>query len=296
MIAMKTIDVATIATCGIEPLLADQPVARWLSPGEQAEIGAARHLQARRQRLAGRILAKMLVQRQLASEPGSAICDPRQIQIDSRDGMGRRVAPRILVSGRWLDWSVSISHGESVVAAALSTEGTRPVGIDVTDLTGGQQESLSLWLTEAERRIAAEAGPDAAVRLWCLKEAAFKALGEGRRFRPLDWDVSRCAERLSELVVHGAQSRGTSFDRTADEPGLPCGPAPATRPATRQFTCAASVRLRTAQGWLTRPVDVHTWSCGETLVCLVRTATGSGTADTLDVETPRPQAHELCGC
>ena len=95
--------------------------------------------------------------------------------------------------------------------------------------------------------------------------------------------------------THVIQSRGTRFNAT-QSPGLPCGPAPATRPATRQFTCAASVRLRTAQGWLTRPVDVHTWSCGETLVCLVRTATGSGTADTLDVETPRPQAHELCGC
>ncbi|QDU40499.1 hypothetical protein Mal4_48570 [Maioricimonas rarisocia] len=353
MIAHRRIDGAVVACSEIERLLEDEPASNWLSAVERAAISAMRHEPARKERLAGRILAKMLVLRQLADEAAMTSCSPHQVQIDSRDGLGRRIAPRVSRDGRWLNCSLSISHAGSIVAAVLSTEETRPVGVDVTNHAADRQGTLSLWLTAAEQRVAAESGVEGAVRLWNLKEAAFKALAEGRHFRPLQWDVSGCLWQSSDPGgEHGSQSRGTQVDECngnrygvagvrdctavddsrfhADSVGEPRVSVTApvgesanephdsqsrgTRSGTSEsdgvvtsdcrHTSTGHVRMLTARGWMTRPVDIHMWNAGDALICVVRARTNTWSelpaddqpADTFTIQIPRPRLPELSGC
>ncbi|MFG0334774.1 MAG: 4'-phosphopantetheinyl transferase family protein [Maioricimonas sp. JB049] len=295
MMVLRRIEGAVVAYCAIERLLADEPASIWLSADEYAELSAMRHEPARRQRLAGRILAKMLVLRQFEPETGATSCHPQQVRINSRDGLGRRVAPRVSIDGRWLNWSLTVSHTESIVAAALSTDGTRPVGIDVTDLAAGTNAALLLWLTSAEQEVAADRGIDGTVHLWCLKEAAFKALAGGRDFRPLQWDVSGCVPRIAESAAREYRGRGVR-GRTSESVDV-----------VTSAHCHASigdVRMRTAGGWMSRSVDVHAWEVENALICIARARTNAWAemtmddppAETVPTETPRLRLSELSGC
>lgn len=76
-----------------------------------------------------------------------------------------------------LPLSVSVSHVEGMVAAAVSAEGS--VGVDVVD-TDEVRPGLSHWLDDAQRR-----GPAAPALVWAAKEAAYKAAVLDVPFRPL---------------------------------------------------------------------------------------------------------------
>lgn len=78
-------------------------------------------------------------------------------------------------------WHISLSHGSGLVAAMLSEAGC---GIDIEGPRKMAWEKIANryfstgeqnWLAQQET----EAGPQAFLRLWTLKEAAVKAMGKG---------------------------------------------------------------------------------------------------------------------
>lgn len=115
-------------------------------------------------------LSRLLLQRLLAGN----------LPPDVTPTLGRAASGRLALAGTH-GWHISLSHGSGLVAAMLSESGC---GIDIEGpremawqkianryfSTGEQQ-----WLEQQE----AEAGPQAFLRLWTLKEAAVKAMGKG---------------------------------------------------------------------------------------------------------------------
>ena len=92
----------------------------------------------------------------------------------------RTTSGRLVLAGA-SGWHISLSHGSGLVAAMLSEAGC---GIDIEGpremawqkiakryFSAGEQQ----WLEQQEP----EAGPQAFLRLWTLKEAAVKAMGKG---------------------------------------------------------------------------------------------------------------------
>jgi 4'-phosphopantetheinyl transferase EntD len=77
---------------------------------------------------------------------------------------------------RFLPSALSISHRDGRAVAVLAGPGAR-VGVDLERVGAIQTPSLRYFLTRPERCWAAACDPTV---LWCLKEAAWKALGLGR--------------------------------------------------------------------------------------------------------------------
>jgi phosphopantetheinyl transferase len=130
--------------------------------------------------LFGRYVAKQLVQQALD-------CDTlnlASIAITTRNEAGESVRPTIIVNDEVLPWSLSISHGERLIAAFLETDSETTVGIDVVQrqpLTAGFQTT---WFTDGEQQWVNAADADAACIVWGAKEAVYKAFNDGERFAP----------------------------------------------------------------------------------------------------------------
>lgn len=126
----------------------------WLSPPEHARWASFRAERRRREFLAGRWLARLLLARLRGGEPASLVL--------TQDANGRCGAPE--------PWQLSISHSGDWVGVAMADDGA-PVGFDL------QLESP----TRDWSALAAFAGlqpcPDAAYfyRHWTLAEAWLKA-------------------------------------------------------------------------------------------------------------------------
>jgi 4'-phosphopantetheinyl transferase EntD len=158
----------------------------WLTSAER-EIYAGFRAASRRQAwLHGRLLAKELILEALDASRGPR--EAARLEICSRDGLGRSVAPRILVEGRTQPWSLSIAHSETSVLVALSREADVSVGVDLVPPGALGAHGLDPWLTPGERQwlITLPAGERSAGAsiLWAIKEAAYKAVGRGAHFVP----------------------------------------------------------------------------------------------------------------
>ncbi|HEY2893992.1 MAG TPA: hypothetical protein VGJ16_07260, partial [Pirellulales bacterium] len=86
----------------------------WLTAEERAELGWWRDRTRRRASLAGRMLAKELV----ACHAGATF-RREEVEILSRDETSRGKRPRVRCHGVEQPWSVSISHSDGGVLAAL---------------------------------------------------------------------------------------------------------------------------------------------------------------------------------
>ncbi len=182
----------------------------WLTLAERIELDALGHAPRRRQWLAGRWLAKQLIQR--------AIGDVKltDIQLLARDERGRGVRPRIRVAGRQLPGSVSISHSQCGVLVALAADSSVSVGVDLAELQpdGSAQFGAGfrrLWFTAGEQQwldVDPIRDPTGRiVKLWALKEAVYKACNAGEAFcprqveiLPLNTDRFRCLYRGLKLA------------------------------------------------------------------------------------------------
>jgi phosphopantetheinyl transferase len=171
---------------------ADRPADDWLSVREQAELRTWRDAGRRRAWLRGRALAKQLIADHLA--PGAA---GSTIEILSRDTDGRVNRPRVSWNGVERGWSLSISHTDRGVLAAICERSDVLLGVDVA-VSRPLPASLSqLWFTQAERAWVAEARSSGiACFIWSAKEALYKACNRGESFDP----------RQVEVLPHG---RGT---------------------------------------------------------------------------------------
>jgi phosphopantetheinyl transferase len=158
----------------------------WLSPHERQSYEGFRDRSRRRTWLAGRWLARKVVLARLGW-PATPAAGAR-LEICSRDGLGRAVAPRVLVDGQAQPWSLSIAHGETSLLVALSCDREVRVGVDLVPRAAGDARALDGWLTSREREwldtIPHEERATGVSTLWAIKEAAYKAAGDGTRFVP----------------------------------------------------------------------------------------------------------------
>ncbi len=167
------------------------PLNTWLSESECELAARFGHRDRRYQWLAARFVAKQLISehlRQTCSSPTKI--DRRSVYIQSTDAAGRSIRPRVYVEGRLQDWSLSISHSESVVYVALSTQKSLSVGIDVIDMQSPNRSRLSAWMSGRERQTFSANGDRwCAARAWAVKEAVYKATNHGESFVPGELEV-----------------------------------------------------------------------------------------------------------
>ena len=145
------------------------PLERFLSGLTAADLSELKHFRAP-SRIRSFAQSRLLLQRLLASS----------LPPHATPMLERTVSGRLALAGVH-GWHISLSHGSGLVAAMLSEAGC---GIDIEGprkmawqkianryFSAGEQH----WLAQQE----AEAGPQAFLRLWTLKEAAVKAMGKG---------------------------------------------------------------------------------------------------------------------
>lgn len=143
----------------------------WLTPAESVRLAAMGSAHRRRQFLAGHWLARVVAGGVLGIEVDGCTL------VRADDG-----SPRLQVDGRDSDWHVSLSHSGDWIACALAPA---PVGVDL-EMPRRRRDLLALaqfaFSPDECRRLAALSEPDRGDefhRLWSLKEARGKRLGEG---------------------------------------------------------------------------------------------------------------------
>ncbi len=168
----------------------------WLSLAEQAELAGRGDLRRQQTWQWGRMAAKRLIRTALA-----AGCSLAKIEILSAEGRGR---PRVRLAGDWQPWSLSISHTDRGVLAALCTENEVSLGVDLAGLESPGPGFLRLWFTDDEIAwIERDHRADRASFLWAAKEALFKACNRGEGFDPRQFEV---------LAQDGCRYRGRAID------------------------------------------------------------------------------------
>ena len=174
------------------PMRASEQVARrWLSPAELETLAELGDVSRRRAWFAGRMLVKrILLEELLPSVHGYEVTGPADIEIVSRDGLGRAVRPRAIIGGRQQPWRLSLAHGEDSVFAAASNDENVSVGVDLVPRAIGRRGFAECWLTSRERRAWGRLGdPLRLAENWAVKEAVYKAAGQGESFQPTSYEV-----------------------------------------------------------------------------------------------------------
>lgn len=163
--------------------------------------------------LMGRVAAKDAV-RHWAAARGLNL-SPADVDIHNADN-GRPYVRCAAISGEPPVVSLSHSGGGAV---AIAADAGNEVGIDLQRLRrvdgdalirGGMGEHEAALLTP----LGAEQQLRAAVSLWCAKEAAAKATGQGLEGRPLEWEVTAlqlAAGACSAQVRHGSREYPVSL-------------------------------------------------------------------------------------
>jgi hypothetical protein len=184
----------------------------WLTTGERETYGVFRDASRRQAWLLGRLLAKeVLLERALGTL--ATWSDAGRLEICSRDGLGRSIAPRVFLDGRVQPWSLSIAHSDASILVALSCDAGVWVGADLVPCGAFGARGLDAWLSPREREWlgTAPAGerPARASILWAIKEATYKAVGGGERFMPRR--VEACAGPADSwrALVDGRAIAGT---------------------------------------------------------------------------------------
>jgi phosphopantetheinyl transferase len=177
----------------------------WLGPGERAVHDRFHDPRHREGWLFGRLLAKELILATGADRLLPGHLAPDEIEIHSRDGLGRSVRPRALVRGRLQPWCLSIAHSDAAVMVALAQGPGWFIGVDLVSFQLDASESLSRWFSYSERRFvdrgaAAERGRRAAA-VWAAKEAAYKAVGGATGFRPERIEARMTSDASSQVSV-----------------------------------------------------------------------------------------------
>lgn len=149
----------------------------WLTERELAELSHWKDASRRTQWLAGRWVAKRLVTRSSCTER------MREVEILSRgdDGLGK--SPRVSVSGTLSDYRLSISHCQQALLVGI-TQRDAQIGVDVATGVPSSANFRTRWFSDYELKWI---NSDAQHRLpiaWALKEAVFKACGNGSKWNP----------------------------------------------------------------------------------------------------------------
>ncbi len=177
----------------------------WLSTDERAELARLRDAARRQQWLAGRWLSKRFI------GEAADVSDVGQIQILSRDERQRGVRPRIMLDGRRLDWSLSISHTDRGVLVALVPTDLFSVGIDLARDVTTAAGFRRLWFSAGERQWIDD-DPRRATVAWAVKEAVYKAANTGETWDPRDVEVVRQGSGDFPCTYRGGALSGLTID------------------------------------------------------------------------------------
>src|SRR5262249_30697969 len=116
--------------------------------------------------------------------------DPAEIEIHSRDGLGRPTRPRVVWRGRLQPWAVSITHADPWVLVAVSRVPGVAVGVDLAPLENWSHGCAEMWLTPWERRKWHKTVNRRIIAtMWAIKEAVYKAINRGESFTPTRIEV-----------------------------------------------------------------------------------------------------------
>lgn len=166
------------------------PAESWLSNAEWMHFAGLRQNHASLAWLGGRWCAKQLLMQWIndySSEIGETVLS--EFHIESRNGLWQSVAPRVLYRGRLKPWRLSISHGQNICAAAMAVDQSVQLGLDIVDTEADCGQIEHAWLSPQEQAWCAEGISPTVV--WALKEATYKAIGNGGRFQPRKLDTSK---------------------------------------------------------------------------------------------------------
>ena len=176
--------------------------------------------------LAGRVALKRSVQRLLAAS-GDRRPSLRSIRISSDDN-GKPVA-ELSGKGGLMIGDVSLSHSNGLAIAAATAPGSfGGVGVDIERVEARSESWIKDYFTDEEIQSAGadESRWEKLTGIWCLKEAALKALGTGLRFdlkdvmvsHVDDWGQARvefrneAAQHLAEHVAGTVEARVETSD------------------------------------------------------------------------------------
>jgi phosphopantetheinyl transferase (holo-ACP synthase) len=204
--------------------------AYWLTPYEQNEVLDFRDGTRRAAWLGGRLLAKRLIVKKLmcflhsAKQPLYAVengATPFQnVNYNNVEIRSAGSRPQVLVNGRALGWSLSISHTNRGALAAVSSRPDIMLGVDLVEPCAFGRGFAEVWFTPAERRWLESAGlhprfveslpmvarqnrPSTDVRhaiIWSIKEAAYKALNTGEQFYPRSIETIDLLQKIDRIL------------------------------------------------------------------------------------------------
>lgn len=186
--------------------------------GEERAQYAAHPPRGRRQWFLGRIAAKDAVRRHLW-DGGEGPVFPAEVRI--RNEASGRPRPEG-VHGRQLPpLELSLAHCQE--AAVALTHPTRPVGIDIEEVTDRPESTYDAVLAPTEKALFASlgAGPLWLTRFWAAKEAAAKAEGMGMQGRPRDFTLVRAGQDWAEVRTATGRTHQIRFTEVGNPPGLP---------------------------------------------------------------------------
>ncbi|MBI4965598.1 MAG: SDR family NAD(P)-dependent oxidoreductase [Desulfomonile tiedjei] len=174
--------------------------------------------------LAGRLALKKSVQRLLAASSGEMHAGKTILIL--QDDLGQPRAELSTKPGARVG-EVSLSHSNGLAIAAASVPGTfRGLGVDMEKVEARSESWVADYFTEEEILAAGENDRrwGRLTEMWCLKEAALKALGTGLRFDLRDINVADLDEagqaRLefrNEAARYVDESIDGSFEARVEE-------------------------------------------------------------------------------
>ncbi len=186
----------------------------WLTESELRRCTELHDRDRQEQWLFGRLLAKELISDALDRQQiGMQPVRFNDIEIDSRDEGGQAVRPSILLGESRIDYSLSISHTDNMIAAALSHDQSVTVGVDLVSTSHTRAESLLLWMTPRERKWLTNSGNEREVlKAWGLKEAIYKATNRGEHFVPHRIEILPNGKSRYQCFVNNQLVQGLQLD------------------------------------------------------------------------------------
>ncbi len=163
----------------------EKTLSEWLSDAERLESERYRDPGRLREWLAGRWLAKQLLNEQFV--PWSM--DWRDIEVLSRNDKGQAVRPMVRLMKIPQPWCVSISHSHRGALVAVSLEKGIDVGVDLAEKEELNSQSLVFWFSAKEREHLRQTDARQAAVSWAVKEAVYKAINTGESFVPKKFEV-----------------------------------------------------------------------------------------------------------
>lgn len=160
MLALACIDLASPA--------AEQLIAGFATGADCKAAQRYRFAHRRRQLLAGRALLRRLLEQEVGW--------PRQVCEIAYDANGR---PAVFARNRSYGIDASITHSRDRVACAITVYGALGIDVELRATERATNLIAAAFFNAREQQIIAKNGNAAFYRLWTLREAMLKALGEG---------------------------------------------------------------------------------------------------------------------